>query len=630
VDDDLSAGLEPMRWQVHARVLAATSFWAMARRLPGLVAESMGLAWQASRATTAAAVGLHLAAGVFTAFGLLATTDVLRALLAEGPTPDRVRAAVPAMLIVVVVLAARSALEIAAGWAQSRLAPLVDPVVERRLFAATTTADLAAFDDPEFSDAMLRARDRGANSASRVVTAAIDVVTGLVGLVAAAGTLGVLHPLLLPLLVASAVPDGWAAVRVARAQYLSMYATSALRRRKWMLSDLLAQRETAAELRAYTAAPLLLAEYTAVAARELAANLRVARQQTGARAVGGVLSGLATGLVYGTLGLLLMGGLVPLAVAGTAVLAIQAGQRFLATLLHSANQLYEDGLYFGDYLAFCADVETRARQPVTATLPASFERIRVDGVTFTYPGAATPALRDVTLDIRRGEIVALVGENGSGKSTLAKLVAGLYRPEAGAVRWDDVDLSTVDQPAVWDRVALLLQDFVHWPLTAGQNITIGRHDHPDAGTALPAAARAGGADEVIAELPRGYRTFLSREFTDGHEISGGQWQRFAAARAFYRDTPLLICDEPTAALDARAEHALYTRLREIAAGRTVILITHRLASVRHADRIWVLHHGRVEDHGTHEELLGRGGRYAELFTLQAEAYATDLTGISDD
>jgi ABC-type multidrug transport system fused ATPase/permease subunit len=229
----------------------------------------------------------------------------------------------------------------------------------------------------------------------------------------------------------------------------------------------------------------------------------------------------------------------------------------------------------------------------------------------------------VTLHIERGQIVALVGENGSGKSTLAKLIAGLYHPDTGTVRWDDVDLSTVDPRHAWDRVALLLQDFVHWPLTAGQNITIGRHDHPRPDTALPAAAHAAGADELIAELPRGYHTFLSRVFTGGHEISGGQWQRLAAARAFYRDTPLLICDEPTAALDARAEHALYTRLRTLAAGRTVILITHRLASVRHADHIWVLHHGRVEDHGTHDQLLARGGRYAELFTLQAAAYAAD-------
>jgi ATP-binding cassette subfamily B protein/ATP-binding cassette subfamily C protein len=628
VDEALSSGDEfedtewvAQTWEVHNQTMAGSSFRAMARRIPALVGEALRMAWQASRGDCVATVGLHLAAGALTGLGLLATTGVLRALIQEGPTPDRVRSALPALGLVVGATAARSALEIGAGWAQSRLTPLVNVIVERRLFWLTTRVELVAFDDPGFNDAMLRARDRGALAAPMVVNAAVDVITGAVGLAAAAGTLGILHPVLLPLLLLAALPRGWAAVRAARVEYLNMQANASIRRRKWLLSDLMAERQTAAEVRAYTSGAYLMERYGRIAARETASDLRVARSQSVARAVGGVLAGLATALVYLALGLLVVHGLVPLPVAGTAVLAIQAGQQALGRLIMSTNALYEHGLYFTDYVNFCAEAARRIPAGGPAALPGGFERITADAVTFTYPGQARPAVREVSLCIRRGEVIALVGENGSGKTTLARLLAGLYQPDAGEIRWDDVPLGTADRDGVWRHVALIAQDFVRWPLTAGENITIGRHERPDAATALPSAARASGADEVAAELPRGFRTLLDRAFKGGQELSGGQWQRVAVARGFYRDAALLICDEPTAALDARAEHAVYARLRELAAGRTVILITHRLASARQADRIYVLDRGRLIESGNHDQLLAADGLYADLFTLQASAYA---------
>jgi ATP-binding cassette subfamily B protein len=225
------------------------------------------------------------------------------------------------------------------------------------------------------------------------------------------------------------------------------------------------------------------------------------------------------------------------------------------------------------------------------------------------------------MTLRRGEVVALVGENGSGKSTLAALLAGLYRPQEGTIRWDGVDLSQQDPDTVRERVAVVMQEPTRWPLSARANITIGRHARPVAETDVHGAARAGDAHDFVMELARQYETLLSRHFTDGADLSGGQWQRLAVSRAFYRDAPLLICDEPTANLDARAEHDVYQRLRELAAGRTVVLITHRMASVREADRIYVFDHGAVAEEGDHDTLMAAGGIYAQLFTLQASAYA---------
>jgi ATP-binding cassette subfamily B protein/ATP-binding cassette subfamily C protein len=330
-----------------------------------------------------------------------------------------------------------------------------------------------------------------------------------------------------------------------------------------------------------------------------------------------IATGVATAGVYLVLGVLLAVGWVPLAVAGTAVLAIRSAQASLATLLYAVNQCYEEGLYFSDYLAFCADAASRVPPSGVRPAPRGFERIVADRVTFSYPGADEPALREVSIEIRRGEVVALVGENGSGKTTLAKILAGLYRPESGAVYWDEIAIRDVSPEQMREVIAVIAQDHAHWPLTVRHNIAMGRA--ADAGLLLTAAT-ASGADTVIEKLPYGYDTLLDRQFKNGAELSGGQWQRIAAARGFYRSAPLLIMDEPTAALDARAEYALFSSVRMHAEGRSVLLITHRLASVRHADRIYVLRDGQVIERGVHTELLELGGQYAELYTLQASQY----------
>ncbi|MCW2913283.1 MAG: transporter related protein [Actinomycetia bacterium] len=644
------------KWTARASELAETGMVTVARRLPALSGQALRLAWQANRFDTTAAISLNLAAGIFTAFGLLATTGVLNALFAAGPTPDRVVAALPSLVLVGVATALRAGLQAAAGWAQARLEPQVDRIVEVRMFELSTAVELAALDDADFLDDMQRAQGPGVAAAPSVVANTIDVVTGAVGMVAAAGTLGVLHPLLLPLLLATAVPEGWASVRAARLRYFTQITLVAVRRRKWILTDLMTQRRHAAEIRSFTVRDFLLKQYGDLAVHVRDVELNLARRQTGARLFGDILKGVATAAVYLTLGLLLWHGNVPLAVAGTAVLAIRTGQSSLANLVYAINRCYEEGLYFGDYLGFCAEAERRLprgdgsvavrehtddAEPTTGPVPErdaeppavpeprkeqapdehapwDFERITADNVTFTYPGAETPSLRGVSVEVLRGEVIALVGENGSGKTTLAKILAGLYDPDGGEVRWDETSLWRVDPEQLRQRIAVIAQDHTHWPMTARQNIAMGR-----AGSdyAIEAAAVASGADQVIDELAHGYETLLDRRFDGGAELSGGQWQRLAVARGFYRDAPLLICDEPTAALDARAEHSLFERIRAHSDGRTVLLITHRLASVRHADRIYVLDHGQVIEQGDHDALMELDGLYAELYTLQASAYA---------
>jgi ATP-binding cassette subfamily B protein len=630
------------RWTAKSAELAETRLRTVARRLPALIAQAVRLAWEASPLDTAAAVAFNLAAGVFTAFGLLATTGVLTALFSAGPTPERVRAALPSLVLVSVAAALRAGFQAAAGWAQARLGPRVERGVELRMYRLTTAVELAALDDSEFLDDLQRAEGRGMRAAPEVVRNTVDILTGLAGLIAAAGTLGVLHPLLLPLLLLTALPEGWASARAAKMRYFTMLTLVGIARRKWILSDLMADRRHAAEVRSFTMRDFLLGEYDQVAEYQRDVELDLARRQTLARVFGDVLQGAATAGVYVALGVMLWSGAVPLAVAGTAVLAIRTGQNSLANLVFAVNHCYEEGLYFGDYLGFLAAAERRipmaggaqeAERGTAVAMPDRFERIVVENVTFTYPGADSRSLNGVSLELRAGEVVALVGENGSGKTTIAKILAGLYRPDGGDVQWDATSLRDVDPDALRSRIAVIAQEYTHWPMTARQNITMGRRieDGGDGDGAVRRAARDSGAEEVVAELSQGYDTLLDRRFEGGAELSGGQWQRLAVARGFYRDAPLLICDEPTAALDARAEHALFERIRTHADGtsgagaamagdRTLLLITHRLASVQHADRIYVLDHGRVIEEGDHDALMAIGGLYAELFTLQASAY----------
>ena len=607
-------------WLTSTEEAANTTFPQMMRRLPRLLREAWLLGWRASRRTTAAVLLLQVAAGGAAAVGMISVVGVLDGLLRTGPTPERVRAAVPSLVLLVVALAVRALLSSAATAAHGRLSPMVYEAAEMRLLDLTTRVDLATFDDPGWRDAMERARDRGISAAQQMVDHGIEVLTHLVGLAAAAGVLAVLHPALLPMLVLAVLPTAWAAVRAAKLGYRSKLRLIAVWRRQRMLAYLLAAREPAAELRAFTVRRFLLTEVARLLRISTVEEIRVVGRVVRTNLAGQALSGLATGLAYAMLFWLLWTGRMELAVAGAAAYAINMGIGKLTEMAFTANRVYEQGLYFSDFQGFCELSLARAEPEPGHRAPDEFAEIRLNGVTFSYPDAERPAVRDVDMVLRRGQIVALVGENGSGKSTLAAVLAGLYRPQQGTVTWDGVEVTSFDPESVRERVAVVMQEPTRWPLSARNNIAIGRHDRPATLERVRESARAGDAHEFVMELPRQYETLLSRHFTDGADLSGGQWQRLAVSRSFHRDAPLLICDEPTANLDARAEHEVYRRLRGLAAGRTVVLITHRMASVREADRIYVLDHGAVVEEGDHDELMAGGGLYAQLFTLQASAY----------
>jgi ATP-binding cassette, subfamily B, bacterial len=257
--------------------------------------------------------------------------------------------------------------------------------------------------------------------------------------------------------------------------------------------------------------------------------------------------------------------------------------------------------------------------PAPFPLPVR-EGFRFEDVGFRYPGAERWAVRHLDFTLAAGEVLALVGENGAGKTTLVKLLARLYDPDEGRILLDGIDLREYDLDVLRSNIGVIFQDFVRYHMTAAENIAVGRIEAREDRERIVAAAQRSLADEVIEKLPNRYDQVIGKRFKNGVDLSGGEWQKVAIARAYMRDAQLLILDEPTAALDARSEFEVFQRFKELSAGRTAVLISHRFSSVRMADRILVLNGGQIEAAGTHEALLAQGGRYAELFELQAAGY----------
>ncbi|MFI5844123.1 ABC transporter ATP-binding protein [Catenuloplanes sp. NPDC051500] len=608
-----------MWWETGMRRRADAGLFGVFAELPALVRRAVAVSWRADRLRTTIVAVSTVGAGVMATFGLLATQRVLVELFAGGPTPDRVTAALPALGALAAATAIRAGLGIATAYAQNGLTPRVSREIERGLFEVTTSVRLDAFDEDAFADDMERA-SRGTDSAIGLVQGVMNLLAGAVSMAAVAVAVLLIHPLLLAALLVATVPNAWGSLRAGHQRYRTYIAGSVRRRRLWILHRLMAERTSAHELRSYGLRRFLLDQYDRVMDVETAIQLALARRVTTSTSVGAAIGGVATGAVYLLLGTLLLGGHIPLSAAATCVIAVQAAQRALSTMTFQIDRVYTEGQHFGDYTGFMERAAAHMPRGGEWPAPGPLRSLSVRGVTLCYPDRSSPAVDDVTLTVHAGQTVAFVGENGSGKSTLAAMIAGLREPTRGEIRWNDRPLGDWDPAALGARVGVVTQDYHKWPFTAATNIAVGDPEAvPDQGR-IESAAQLAAAHHMIEELPHGYETLLDRTFAKGQDLSGGQWQRITAARGFLRDAELLIMDEPSSALDPRAEDALFQAIRDRQGRATTILITHRLANVRHADHIFVLDNGALVESGTHDTLMSAAGPYADLFTLQAAGY----------
>ncbi|MFI1258238.1 ABC transporter ATP-binding protein [Streptomyces netropsis] len=593
-----------------------TSFLRLCGKIPQLVGRIGRMAWEIDPRAVLIMIFAQVVSGVSAAVVLAATAQAMVPILGGGLVPDRVRDALPALVVVAAAASTARLTYALAQWAEQRLKPRLATSADVALVEAMCSVELSAFNDPVFADEH-EAAESGAVRVDRMLYDAQLFMSSLIRLVAAGGVLTVLHPLMLPVLVLAVLPAGVGAVAEAKVEYQVHFATNSGRNVKGMMRWHVTTSRLADEVRGNSMRAYLIFWYRTMSARidakVMDAAPRMLRINLLSSAIGGVcLLGAWAMLVW-----LTVTGRVSLAVSATAVVAVRTALMALSNVVHYATSLFQTTLYLGDWRRFVDKARSLAPQRGGAVAPVCPERIRIDQVSYSYPGKTRPAVDGLSLTLNRGEVVAVVGENGSGKSTLTRLLTGLFTAEKGTVCWDGVNLAEADPDTVWERTGVVTQFFAHWPLSVRENITLGQPVTWDDDRVWRTIDEVG-MREAVEELPDGLNTLLARELWGGSDLSGGQWQRIACARALYRRPAVLVLDEPTSEMDARGEHRIFQELKNVADGRITIVVTHRLENTRIADRIIVMEKGRITENGSFDQLLKAGGLFQELYALSQD------------
>ena len=516
-----------------------------------------------------------------------------------------------------------------AGTALRNLSALVTEAQSQRLsdhvqdilYRKSVEVDLEFYESTGYHDALLRAQAEAPVRPSRVVMALTQIGQAGMSLIAVTGLLLAFHWLITVALLGAAIPGLFVKTRASGRLYAWTRRRTPAERLTRYLTTILTSIDYAKELRVFGVGDEFRKRHRVLRHQVMRERMQLRTRQTMQELAAQTVTVAA---VFGAMFFIAQRALAGEISVGDVVMyfgAFQRAQDFFREVLQGVANLYENNLFLADFVRFL-DMKPRVvdpPQPVPFVAPI-VRGIEFDRVSFRYPGTDRQVLHDVSLTIAPGEHVALVGENGSGKTTLVKLLCRLYDPDSGAIRIDGVDLREMRVDELRRQFAVVFQDYAKYYLTARENIWLGNVDLPPGSDAIEAAARRTGADQVIRNLPHGYETMLGRQFEDGVELSIGQWQKIALARAFVRQTPIIILDEPSAALDPRAEAEVFDRFHELARGRTTVFISHRLSTVRRADRILVMVDGRIAEAGAHEELVERAGVYASLFETQARYY----------
>lgn len=505
---------------------------------------------------------------------------------------------------------------------QSLLRAQLGQRVNVMILEKALTLKLAQFEDSEFYDKLTRARREASTRPLALVTKTFGLAQNAISLASFAVLLVQFSPWAVLILVLAGLPAFIAETHFSGEAFRLFRWRSPETRQQMYLETVLAREDYAKEVQLYELGPEFLERYRKIFEKLYGEDRRLTIRRDVWGFFMGLIGSLAFYGAYAWIALSTVVGRITLGQMTMYLMVFKQGQTAVGSILSAIGGMYEDNLYLSNLYEYLEQpVEPHRGRAVTPRV--ANDGLRFEDVWFTYPGQATPALQGVSLHVRPGQSLALVGVNGSGKTTLIKLLTGLYVPQRGRILLDGRELGDWDQATLRRRIGVIFQDFARYQLQVGENIGVGDITGLGDEARWRSAAAKGKAAEFVETLPAGYATQLGRWFADGRELSMGQWQKIALARAFMREgADILVLDEPTAAVDAAAEAEIFEHFQALTAGRIAILISHRFSTVRRADLIVVMEHGRVLEQGTHEALMAAGGRYAELFELQAQGYRT--------
>lgn len=586
---------------------------------------ALQLVWQTSRGLSIALGGLTLIAGLLPAGIAWVGAQIVDAVVTAAASFRQTDAASLGPVLWLVALEGLLVSLMAAAqrgilFCQSLLRAQLGQRVNEMILQKALTLDLAQFEDSEFYDKLTRARREASSRPLSLVNRSFGLAQNLIGLASFAVLLVHFSPWAMVLLLLAGLPAFLAETRFSGDAFRLFRWRAPETRMQMYLETVIAREDHAKEVKLFGLGPMLLDRYRVIFHALYGADRRLALRRDG---WGLALGLIATLSLYGAYAWIAFSAVVARISLGQMTMyfmLFRQGQSAVTAILSAVGGMYEDNLYLSTLYGY---LETPV-QAATGSAVAGSDRhdgIRFEQVGFTYPGASAPALTDINLHIRPGQSLALVGQNGSGKTTLIKLLTRLYRPDRGRILLDGLPLDDWDESALRRRIGVIFQDFARYQMRVGENIGAGDVEHFEDRSRWRDAADKGEAGEFIDALPAGFDTQLGKWFKDGRELSGGQWQKIALARAFMRSAAdILVLDEPTAAMDAEAEASVFAHFRALSQNRIVILISHRFSTVRMADQIIVIQDGRIIEHGNHPQLLAQSGHYAHLFALQARGY----------
>lgn len=586
---------------------------------------ALELVWSTHKGLTIALALLTLVAGLLPAGVAYVGKLIIDAVVAAiAVAQDGGQAPYTDVLLFVglegLLVAGVAAVQRGIGFCQSLLRVLLSQRVNTLILEKALTLELAQFEDSEFYDKLNRARQEASSRPLALVNKTFGLAQHGISLASYAALLLQFSPWAVVILLLACVPAFVAETHFSSERFRFFRHRSPDRRRLLYLEMVLAREDHAKEVQLFQLGPELLKRYRNIF-RDIfdeERGLTIRRDSWGL--VLGLLTNLAFYGAYAWIAVATIQGTITLGEMTMYLLVFKQGQSSVSSMLSAIGGMYEDNLYLSNLYEYLEQpVPRRNRTALAGPEPAA--GLKFDRVTFTYPGANRPALREIDLEIEPGQSVGIVGRNGSGKTTLIKLLAGLYTPDSGRILYQGLDLEAWDADALRSSIGVIFQDFTRYQLKVGENIGVGDADNLWNESRWAAAADMGRATEFIDRLPEQYATQLGRWFNRGQELSVGQWQRIALARAFMRSSAkILVLDEPTASMDSETEAEIFEHFRSLTADKIAILISHRFSTVRRADVIVVMDQGSIIERGSHDELVALRGRYAELFELQARAY----------